>query len=149
MFAIHLAHNLHVRANRYGTASYATAASRLAALTLTLRGPQDLRLKLAFGFTTGTATRPQPVRECNTAVRTLASSLYTGAIACEKGMKIDHSLVKLDFGQGLTDQALFDKAAAIRTQVWLLASAERDQSRRMCGVKRTWNYMHVTLYIKA
>ena len=112
----------------------AAAASRLAALTLTLRGPQAGLWR---------------VRECNTAVRTLASSLYTGAIACEKGMKIDHSLVKLDFGQGLTDQALFDKAAAIRTQVWLLASAEHEKSRKMCGVKRTWNYMHVTLYIKA
>ena len=34
-------------------------------------------------------------------------------------MRIDHSLVRLDFGQGLTDQVLFDKAAEIRTQVRL------------------------------
>lgn len=37
-------------------------------------------------------------------------------------MKIDPGVVRTDFGQGLSDQALFDKAAAIRTQVKTLAS---------------------------
>ena len=32
-------------------------------------------------------------------------------------MRIDHSDVRLDFGQGQTDQRLYDAAAAIRTQV--------------------------------
>lgn len=37
-------------------------------------------------------------------------------------MKIDPGLVRTDFGQGVSDQALFDKAAAIRTQVHMMAS---------------------------
>ena len=37
-------------------------------------------------------------------------------------MKIDPGSVRTDFGQGESDQALFDKAAAIRTQVKTIAS---------------------------
>ncbi|KAL0042739.1 hypothetical protein WJX79_009274 [Trebouxia sp. C0005] len=33
-------------------------------------------------------------------------------------MTIHPGLVRTDFGQGVSDQALFDKAAAIRTQVF-------------------------------
>ena len=34
-----------------------------------------------------------------------------------KSMRIDQSQVRLDFGQGQSDQALYTKAAAIRKQV--------------------------------
>lgn len=34
-----------------------------------------------------------------------------------ESMRIDHSDVRLDFGQGQTDLRLYDAAAAIRTQV--------------------------------
>lgn len=37
-------------------------------------------------------------------------------------MKIDPNIVRTDFGQGVSDQALFDKAAAIRTQVKTMVS---------------------------
>ena len=36
-------------------------------------------------------------------------------------MPLDHSVVRLDFGQGQSDRALYDAAAAIRTQVCRLA----------------------------